>query len=127
MIITRHGAVALHILHSGFYRMRNGRARAAISGLEALSRVVEQQRDANHWSETVARKLTRAEMDRLKTHGREIINSGGIPEGKWRVGGNIGRNLYIGPPRPDGIDIGRVDSPELAELIVKAVNAYLDK
>ncbi len=45
----------------------------------------------------------------------------------WRVGGSIGRSIYVqnpgGYPRnsPEMV-IGMVDTPELASLIVKAVN-----
>lgn len=56
--------------------------------------------------------------------GRAIRDAGGIPPGPWRVGSQCGRNLWIGPPRPDGVDVGRMDTDALAAHVVQAVNAY---
>lgn len=48
------------------------------------------------------------------------------PGERWRVGSKVGRNLYaVTPEHPEGIDIGRMDTPGLAALVVDAVNDYL--
>lgn len=54
--------------------------------------------------------------------GRAIRDAGGIPPGPWRVGSQCGRNLWIGPPRPHGVDVGRMDTDALAAYVVQAVN-----
>lgn len=41
---------------------------------------------------------------------------------RWRVGGRIPRNLYIGD-----LDVGRVDTAEIARLIVATMNAAIDR
>lgn len=44
----------------------------------------------------------------------------------WRTGRKIPRNLYrVTPANPDGEDIGRMDSAELAALVVEAVNRMI--
>ena len=44
----------------------------------------------------------------------------------WRTGRKIPRNLYrITDEHPDGQDIGRMDTPELAALVVAAVNRMI--
>lgn len=45
-----------------------------------------------------------------------------------RVGGKVGRNLYFHSAElgEDGVDVGRVDTTALAEMIVAAVNIYTD-
>lgn len=48
-----------------------------------------------------------------------------IPPGTWRVGtspGSNGQNLWIGE-KPNGRQVGRVDSAELARAVVEAMNA----
>lgn len=44
----------------------------------------------------------------------------------WRQGNQIPKNLYIqkGPDLHDSDDIGRMDTAELAETVVRAVNLY---
>jgi hypothetical protein len=46
----------------------------------------------------------------------------GIPPGRWRQGGHAPRNLWIGGAYPEGVDVGRMDTPELAAYVVEAVN-----
>jgi hypothetical protein len=58
---------------------------------------------------------------------RDAILSGLIPAGRWRVGGNCPQQLHIDGPDGATIDIGRVDSPELARYIVQAVNTVHDR
>jgi hypothetical protein len=57
-----------------------------------------------------------------KPHEAAEASPDAIPPGPWRVGGHCPRNLWIGPPRPHGIDVGRMDTPELAAYVVQAVN-----
>ena len=49
---------------------------------------------------------------------------------RWRVGRSIGRTVYImtgdTPAKGDTV-VGMLDTPELATLVVEAVNAHLDK
>jgi hypothetical protein len=49
-----------------------------------------------------------------------------IPPGRWRTGSHATRNLWIGGAHPEGVDVGRMDSPELAAYVVEAVNARLE-
>lgn len=45
---------------------------------------------------------------------------------RWRVGTKIGKNLYrITDDHPEGEDIGRMDTLELAAFVVDAVNEHL--
>lgn len=46
----------------------------------------------------------------------------------WRVGGSVGRTIYVKEGRSDPADslIGLVDSSELADHIVALHNAHLD-
>lgn len=46
-----------------------------------------------------------------------------IPPGRWRVGSHAPRNLWVGGAYPEGVDVGRMDTPELAAYVVEAVNA----
>lgn len=46
----------------------------------------------------------------------------GIPSGRWRVGSHAPRNLWVGGTHPEGVDVGRMDTPELAAYVVDAVN-----
>lgn len=44
----------------------------------------------------------------------------------WRTGKRVARNLYrVTPEHPEGEDIGRMDTPELAAQVVEAVNVRL--
>lgn len=56
--------------------------------------------------------------------GQAIRDAGGIPPGPWRVGGHCPRNLWVGPPRPHGVDVGRLDNDALAAHVVQAVNDH---
>lgn len=56
--------------------------------------------------------------------GQAIRDAGGIPPGPWRVGGHCPRNLWVGPPRPHGVDVGRMDNDALAAHVVTAVNDH---
>jgi hypothetical protein len=49
-----------------------------------------------------------------------------IPPGRWRQGSHAPRNLWIGGAYPEGVDVGRMDTPELAAYVVEAVNARLE-
>jgi hypothetical protein len=53
---------------------------------------------------------------------RADLRDATIPPGRWRQGGHAKRNLWVGPPRPHGVDVGRMDTPELAAYVVDAVN-----
>jgi hypothetical protein len=47
---------------------------------------------------------------------------------EWRVGRSLGRTIYIqdgDDASKDDLLIGMMDTPELAELVVAAVNRYL--
>jgi hypothetical protein len=46
----------------------------------------------------------------------------GIPPGRWRQGSHAPRNLWVGGAYPEGVDVGRMDTPELAAYVVDAVN-----
>ena len=44
----------------------------------------------------------------------------------WRTGRKIGKNLYrVTAEHPEGLDIGRMDTPQLAAQVVDAVNTRL--
>jgi hypothetical protein len=51
----------------------------------------------------------------------------GIPPGDWRQGGHAKRNLWIGGAYPEGVDVGRMDTPELAAYVVEAANAHREE
>lgn len=50
----------------------------------------------------------------------------GIPPGHWRQGPHAPRNLWVDGAHPEGVDVGRMDTPELAAHVVDAVNALRD-
>lgn len=52
---------------------------------------------------------------------RAAVRNGEIPAGKWRRGTRCHQQLHIDAPDGGTVDIGRVDSPELAAFIVDAV------
>jgi hypothetical protein len=45
---------------------------------------------------------------------------------RWRVGRKVGRTIYIHDGNGEGELIGLMDTPELAQLVVDAVNARLE-
>jgi hypothetical protein len=49
-----------------------------------------------------------------------------VPGERWRTGSKVGRTIYIvTPEHPEGMLVGLVDTPELAQLVVDAVNRRL--
>lgn len=66
----------------------------------------------------------RGDIEELRALG--FTRPAGIPPGRWRQGSHAPRNLWIGGAHPEGVDVGRMDTPELAAHVVDAVNALRD-
>lgn len=64
-------------------------------------------------------------------HGRNFYLGGvlyDILEVPWRVGGQVGRTIYIDPPNEEkhpSFLIGMMDSEEIAQHVVECHNLYL--
>jgi hypothetical protein len=61
--------------------------------------------------------------DMLGAMERQRDDADPIPPGRWRQGSHAPRNLWVGGAYPEGVDVGRMDTPELAAYVVEAVNA----
>lgn len=56
----------------------------------------------------------------------EALPTGDLSAWRMRVGKRVPRNLYLHPVDSlDGVDVGRMDTAELAALVVEAVNHFL--